>query len=90
MTNLYIMQCQYRYMAWISVRRDWVVAMQAFYSGTVRVWNELYSADADVEGIISRRDSRWHHVGVSVRRPRAADLQRVFWHASHGTVSEYE
>ena len=64
-------------------------AMQAFFSGTVRVWNELYGADADLEGIISRRDSRWQHVGVSVRRPRSADLQRVFWHASHGAISDY-
>ena len=71
------------------VGMEWIGAVQAFFSGTVRVWNELYGADAELEGIISRRDSRWQHVGVSVRRPRAADLQRVFWHASHGTVSEY-
>ena len=64
--------------------------MQAFFSGTVRVWNELYAADAELENIISRRDSKWQHVGISVRRPRAADLREIFWHASHGVVSEYD
>ena len=63
--------------------------MQAFFSGTVRVWNELYSADANLERVIARRDSRWRHVGISVRRPRLADLRRAFWQASHGTVLDY-
>ena len=49
--------------------------MQAFFSGTVRVWNELYAADAELEGIISRRDSRWQHVG---RLCAAASLQQIF------------
>lgn len=63
--------------------------MQAFYSGTIRVWNELYAADADLEVVISRRDSRWHHGGLSVSRPRMADLQRVFWHTTHGVILDY-
>ena len=64
--------------------------MQAFFSGTVRVWNELYSADANLEKVIARRDNRWRHIGISVRRPRLADLRRAFWHASHGTVLDYK
>ena len=66
-----------------------VLMLQAFFSGTVRVWNALYAADADLEKVIARRDDRWQRVGIPVRRPRMADLQRVFGHASHGTVLDY-
>lgn len=53
----------------------------------VRVWNELYAAHSPPVPV-DRRDPRWQPVGVSVRRPRLEDVERVYAVLSHGTLWE--
>jgi hypothetical protein len=61
------------------------VFLQLFMSGDVRVWNEVY-ASRDPAPPILRDDPRWQRCGVSVRRPRFADLHRVYYRLSHGEI----
>ena len=63
---------------------------QAFATGTVRAWNELYGADTRLEELLPRKDRRWERVGLSVRKPRMADLKLVFRTVSTGSVVTYE
>lgn len=63
--------------------------MQAFATGTVRVWNELYAADVRLGDMLPRKDPRWERVSLSVRKPRLADLKLVFRTVSTGSVVTY-
>ncbi|CAD7696058.1 unnamed protein product [Ostreobium quekettii] len=59
-----------------------------FASGGVRSWNELYASRSPAPGV-DRRDARWRRVGVAVRRPKFADLDRVYRVLSEGTLCTY-
>ena len=54
-------------------------------SGGARAWNELYSARSPPPPL-DRRDPRWRGVGLGVRRPRLADVERVWGELAHGAV----
>ena len=66
------------------------VLAQAFATGTVRAWNELYAADTRLADLLPRRDARWERVALSVRRPRLADLKLLFRAVGTGSVVTYE
>lgn len=53
--------------------------------GTVRVWNELYSAKTRAP--MERVDPRWRRVGMSTKRPRMLELERVHGLLSHGSIA---
>ncbi|KAH9544937.1 hypothetical protein CY35_12G021300 [Sphagnum magellanicum] len=56
-----------------------------FYSGNMRVWNEVYACN-NPRMLIARDDIRWHKVPYSVRQPRLRELHRVRYGLSHGAV----
>lgn len=65
---------------------------QLYCGGGVRAWNELYAA-AGISGggraaLVARSDPRWREVGVGVRRPRLADLERVCAALTWGQLEE--
>ena len=64
--------------------------LQAHATGTVRVWNELYAAKTALSSVLPRDDDRWRRVGMSVSKPRFADLKRVFRVISSGSVVIYD
>ena len=66
-----------------------IVCVQAFATGAIRVWNELYTADTALSSFLPRKDERWERVGLSVRRPRLEDLKRVFRIVGQGSVVHY-
>lgn len=55
------------------------------YSGTLRVWNEVYACRSPTMPI-PRADPRWRRVPHTVRRPRLRELQRIYYEISHGSV----
>ncbi|KAL4458987.1 hypothetical protein ABPG75_013852 [Micractinium tetrahymenae] len=57
-------------------------------SGTVRCWNELYHASNEPQPPTDRRDARWQAAGIGVRRPRLADVERVFAAFSYNSLEE--
>ncbi|CAM6085363.1 unnamed protein product [Calypogeia fissa] len=56
-----------------------------FFSGTTRVWNEVYAVD-NPKMLVPRSDSRWCKVPFNVHEPRLREVQRVFYRLSHGSV----
>ncbi len=64
--------------------------LQAHATGTVRVWNELYSAKTALSSVLPRDDARWRRVGLSIGKPRFADLKHVFRKISTGSVVIYD
>ncbi|CAL8469577.1 g9118 [Coccomyxa elongata] len=69
---------------------DIATCKQAHATGTVRVWNELYSAKTALSRVLPRDDARWRRVGLSVGKPRFADLKHVFRTISTGSVVIYD
>ncbi len=60
---------------------------QLFSGGGIRVWNEVYASQSPPPPV-SRDDPRWQRCGVAVRRPRYADLERVYNILSHAEIFE--
>lgn len=54
----------------------------------VRAWNELYHASNAPKPPVDRRDPRWQAAGVGVRRPRLADVERIFAALGYGSLEE--
>lgn len=66
------------------------VIEQAHATGTVRVWNELYSAKTALNAVLPRDDARWRRVGLSISKPRLTDLKHVFRTISTGSFVVYD
>lgn len=55
-----------------------------FYSSPVRLWGEILRAQR--RPVISKRDPRVQPLGINMGRPGMAELQRICFELSHGTL----